>query len=80
MASSGVRTTTVSSKGQVTIPAAVLRDLRVAPGTRLLVVPLVDGVLLLRQPESLATTLAGSTGGIYGDVDEYVRAERTSWT
>jgi AbrB family looped-hinge helix DNA binding protein len=74
-----MRTTTVSSKGQVTIPAALLRELRLEAGTQLLVVPVRDGVMLVRRPESAADALAGSVRDVYGDPQEYVDAERTSW-
>jgi len=73
-------TTTVSGKGQVTLPAQMLRDLGVLPGTKLLVVPVRDGMLLLRREGPLADALAGATGGTYGDVEEYVRGERDAWT
>lgn len=76
---SRVRTTTVSSKGQVTIPAALLRELDLQPGTQLLVVPVRDGVMLVRPPDSAAGALAGSVRDVYGDPQEYVDAERTSW-
>ena len=76
----GMRTTTVSSKGQVTIPAALLRELDLQPGTQLLVVPVRDGVMLVRRPDSAADALAGSVRDVYGDAREYVDAERTSWT
>jgi AbrB family looped-hinge helix DNA binding protein len=62
-----VRTTTVSSKGQVTIPAALLRELDLRPGTQLLVVPVRDGVMLVRRPDSVVDALAGSVGEVYGD-------------
>lgn len=75
-----MKTTTISSKGQVTIPASLLRELQLSPGQKLLVVPVHDGVMLLRQPDSLAEALAGATDGLYGDPDAYVRAERASWT
>lgn len=75
-----MRTTTVSSKGQVTIPAALLRELNLQPGTHLLVVPVRDGVMLVRRPESAADALAGSVPDVYGDAAEYVDAERASWT
>lgn len=75
-----MRTTTVSSKGQVTIPAALLRELELLPGTQLLVVPVRDGVMLLRRPESPVDALAGSARDVYGDAGEYVEAERASWT
>jgi len=75
-----VRTTTVSSKGQVTIPAALVRELDLQPGTQLLVVPVRDGVMLVRRPDSAADALAGSVRDVYGDAQEYVDAERASWT
>jgi AbrB family looped-hinge helix DNA binding protein len=75
-----MRTTTVSSKGQVTIPAALLRELHLQPGTTLLVVPVRNGVMLVPRPDSAADELAGSVRGIYGDVRKYVEAERGTWT
>jgi len=75
-----MRTTTVSSKGQVTIPAALLRELHLQPGTTLLVVPVRNGVMLVARPDSAADELAGSVRGIYGDVRKYVEAERGTWT
>jgi AbrB family looped-hinge helix DNA binding protein len=72
-----MRTTTVSSKGQVTIPAALLRELHLEPGTQLLVVPVRDGVMLVRRPESAADALAGSVRDVYGDPRKYVDAKRT---
>jgi AbrB family looped-hinge helix DNA binding protein len=76
----GMPTATVSSKGRVTIPARVLRELDVRPGTKLLVVPVRDGVMFPRQKGSLAEALAGATGGMYGDVEEYIGSERRGWT
>jgi AbrB family looped-hinge helix DNA binding protein len=75
-----MRTTTVSSKGQVTIPAALLRELHLQPGTTLLVVPVRNGVMLVPRPDSAADELAGSVRGIYGDVRKYVEVERGTWT
>jgi AbrB family looped-hinge helix DNA binding protein len=75
-----MRTTTVSSKGQVTIPAALLRELHLQPGTTLLVVPVRNGVMLVARPDSAADELAGSVRGIFGDVRKYVEAERGTWT
>jgi AbrB family looped-hinge helix DNA binding protein len=75
-----MRTTTVSSKGQVTIPAALLRELHLQPGTTLLVVPVRNGVMLVPRPDSAADELAGSVRGIFGDVRKYVEAERGTWT
>lgn len=75
-----MQTTTVSSKGQITIPAQLLRDLDIEPGEKLDVVPVRDGVMLLRRTGSVVDALAGSTGGIYGDVEEYVQSLRGPWT
>lgn len=75
-----MKTTTISSKGQVTLPAQVLRELGLTSGTKLIVVPMRDGVLLLRRPDSLAEALAGATSGTYGDAESYVEGERASWT
>ncbi len=75
-----MRTTTVSSKGQVTIPAVLLRELHLQPGTTLLVVPVRDGVMLIRRPDPVADELAGAVRDVYGDAHEYVEAERGSWT
>lgn len=75
-----MKTTTISSKGQVTLPVDVLREMGLTSGTKLLVVPMSDGVLLMRRPESLAEALAGATAGTYGDVEAYLAAERASWT
>ena len=73
-------TATVSGKGQVTIPAALVRELELAAGTQLLVVPVHDGLMLLKQTAALAKMLAGATGGVYGEASEYLRGERATWT
>lgn len=75
-----MKTTTISSKGQITLPVEVLKQMGLASGTKLLVVPMSDGVLLLRRPDSLAEALGGATAGTYGDVESYVETERASWT
>lgn len=75
-----MKTTTISSKGQITLPVDVLREMGLASGTKLLVVPMSDGVMLLRRPDSLADALAGATAGTYGDAEGYLEAERASWT
>lgn len=75
-----MRMTTVSSKGQVTIPAAQLREMHLEAGTPLLVVPVRDGIMLVRRPASAADALVGSVRDVYGDAEDYVDAERASWT
>lgn len=75
-----MKAATVSSKGQVTIPAELIRRLGIEPGSRLLVVPVEGGILLLRRPESLAEELADSTSDVYGNATEYLEAERGEWS
>jgi AbrB family looped-hinge helix DNA binding protein len=72
-------TTTVSSKGQVTIPAAVLRELRLSPGDTLWVTRVEEGVFMSKMPESIADCLEGSMRGVFGDATEYVSEERAAW-
>lgn len=72
-------TTTVSSKGQVTLPAALLRERNLLPGTRLEVVATATAIVLIAVDGPLATELAGRTGGIYGDAARYVERERSEW-
>lgn len=73
-------TTTISSKGQITLPASLLRERHLAPGTQLEVVATTDAIVLVAAGESLVTMLAGATAGIYGDPSEYIEHERTTWT
>ncbi|MGH2746594.1 MAG: AbrB/MazE/SpoVT family DNA-binding domain-containing protein [Actinomycetota bacterium] len=75
-----MKAATVSSKGQITIPAELIRRLGIEPGAKLMVVPVEGGIMLLRRPESLADDLAGSIDGVYGDPQEYVEAERREWS
>jgi AbrB family looped-hinge helix DNA binding protein len=75
-----VRTTTISGKGQVTLPAALLRERHLEPGTTLLVVPVEGGIMLMPRPASLTDATAGATAGTYGDAVAYVDAERGEWT
>lgn len=62
------------------MPVDVLREMGLTSGTKLFVVPMSDGVMLMRRPDSLTDALAGATAGIYGDVEAYLAAERASWT
>ena len=71
--------TTVSSKGQITLPAAIVRERGLTPGTRLEVVATSTAIVLVRIDEPLARRLAGATGGIYTDAARYVDHERDAW-
>ena len=72
-------TTTISSKGQITLPASVLREQRLTPGTRLEVISTTNAIVLVRLQGSVLDAVAGSTGGIYSDAATYVARERNSW-
>ncbi|MGH2363935.1 MAG: AbrB/MazE/SpoVT family DNA-binding domain-containing protein [Chloroflexota bacterium] len=72
--------TTLSSKGQITVPAALIRTLGLRPGERLAVVAIHDGIVLKRLSGPWPDALAGSIpAGTYGDPDEYIHRERESW-
>ena len=71
-----MRSTTVSSKGQVTLPAEDLRTLGIEPGERLLVVRLHDGFVLRRQSGSIAAELWGSLPAMWPDPQAFVSEER----
>ena len=75
-----MKSATVSSKGQITIPAELIRELQIEPGAKLLVIPVQGGIMLLRRPESLTDELAGSLAGTYNDAMEYVEGERREWS
>ena len=74
-----MKATAVSSKGQITIPADVIRALEIKPGSKLLVVPVEGGIMLLRRPASLTDELVGSISDVYGDGARYVEGERGEW-
>lgn len=73
-------TTTISSKGQITLPAALLRERHLTPGSRLEVIATSGAIVLVAVDEPLPQLLAGSTGGMYGDAVEYVDRERRAWS
>lgn len=64
----------------MTLPAALLRERELTPGTTLLVVPVEGGIMLLPRPTSVTDATAGSTPGTYGDAVAYLDAERGEWT
>ncbi len=72
--------TTISSKGQITLPAALLRERHLTPGTRLEIIATSRAIVLIAIPESLVHRLAGATQGIYGNSDDYVEGLRDEWT
>jgi AbrB family looped-hinge helix DNA binding protein len=60
-----VRTTTISSKNQITIPVDVLRRAGLAPGDRLRVTADDEGGILLRRADNPFETFAGALTGLY---------------
>ena len=75
---------TISSKRQVTIPAAMARELGLEPGGKL-VARLKDGEIVLKpRPTGLLEYLATFPKGTYGrtkeEIDAYVRGEREGWS
>lgn len=73
-------TTTVSSKGQITLPAAFIRRLGIKPGQKLVVIPVRNGIFLTSAEGSAIDELAGSIPDAYGDAMEYIEGERGDWT
>ena len=74
-----MRTVTVSSKNQVTIPVAILREVGISPGDRL-AAAVVDGdIVLMKEPENWVQYLQGSMKGAHGgtkeSIDRYVQRE-----
>ena len=72
--------TTISSKGQITLPAALLRERHLTPGTQLEIIATSQAIVLIEIPESLVRRLAGATQGIYGNAADYVEGLRDEWT
>lgn len=73
-------TATISTKRQITLPAAMVRRLGLKPGAKVIIRLDVDRLVIIPQPESYRRALGGSLRGVYGDdVDAYVREERAAW-
>jgi AbrB family looped-hinge helix DNA binding protein len=74
---------TVSSKRQITIPAAMARELGLKPGDKL-VARLEDGRIVMHvRPANLIEYLDGFPKGVYGrtkeEIDAYIREVREGW-
>ena len=74
---------TLSSKRQVTIPAAMVRELGLEPGDKLVARLEGDAITLNPRPRSWVEYVSGSLKGTYGstkeEVDAYVREVRDGW-
>jgi AbrB family looped-hinge helix DNA binding protein len=86
MATEGVPRTAaakLSSKNQITLPVAMVRQLGLRPGRRLMLRLEDDRIILRPEPEDWVEYFRGSMKGVYGktlqEMDDYVRQERASW-
>jgi len=76
-------TTTLSSKHQVTLPVALVRELGLTAGDKFSV-RLEDGAIMLRpRPRSWVDYISGSMPGYYGktreEVEAYLAEVRAGW-
>jgi AbrB family looped-hinge helix DNA binding protein len=76
-------TTTLSSKHQVTLPTALVRELGLTPGDKL-TLSVEDGTIVLRpRPRSWVDYVSGSMPGYYGrtkdEIDTYLAEVRGGW-
>ena len=73
-------TITISSKNQVTLPAAMVRSLGLNAGDKLVAELVDDRIVLLPRPDSWAEYMIGSLEGVYGsskeEVDRYIAEVR----
>jgi len=51
---------TLTSKGQTTVPKAIRESLRLKPGDRITFTPMPDGTVLMRVKNKTVMSLAGS--------------------
>jgi antitoxin PrlF len=54
---------TLTSKGQTTVPKAIRESLRLKPGDRITFTPMLDGTVLMRAKNKSVMSLAGSLRG-----------------
>ncbi|HXF50158.1 MAG TPA: AbrB/MazE/SpoVT family DNA-binding domain-containing protein [Dehalococcoidia bacterium] len=79
-------TVTLSGKHQVTLPAAMVRELGMRPGDKLSVRRRGQELVLTRlprTPEEWVARYRGALRGVYGEtpeaIEDYIRKERESW-
>lgn len=74
---------TLSSQGQIVISVRLRRILGVKPGEglklRLLMRSAIPTVLIEAPTKSWTKRVTGAAKGVYGDVDEYLKKERSTW-
>jgi len=71
----------VNSRNQVTLPAALRKQINIKSGDSLLVERRGDHLLLIPEPDHYSRRLRGLHREIWAGVDphEYVRQEREGW-
>ncbi|MDE2837200.1 MAG: AbrB/MazE/SpoVT family DNA-binding domain-containing protein [Chloroflexota bacterium] len=65
-----MRTITVSSKNQVTIPVSILREVGIHPGDRMAVAAIDGEIVLIREPEDWAQYFQVGTRGAHDASEE----------
>ena len=70
---------TLSSKNQIVIPREARERLGLRPGDRLDVTVDEERIVIERSDEDLSESLRGLLRRYYGDVRDYLAAERDSW-
>ncbi|MFQ6075702.1 MAG: AbrB/MazE/SpoVT family DNA-binding domain-containing protein [Candidatus Bathyarchaeia archaeon] len=75
-----VETVTVTSKGQVTLPARLRRELKIAEGEKLLVIREGDAIKMIPVPK--LSRLAGVDREVFGGKkpSKEIEAMRREWT
>ena len=80
----GKAETTITSKNQVSLPAASLKQLGWQRGDKLIVSVIGNDMLVLkRQPKSWTDFYSGKMGDVWGDHEDtlrYLDEERASWS
>jgi AbrB family looped-hinge helix DNA binding protein len=77
------RTTTITSKNRISVPAEVLRELGWMPGDRLIMTAGQDSLQLVRQPFDWVADFSRQMGDVFGDHEDtlrYLDAERRGWS
>ena len=75
-------TVTLSSKHQITLPVAIVRNLDLKPGDKLIALDIDWRIVLMKESENTVERLKGSMTGVYGstlqEIDAYIAEERRS--
>ena len=67
-----MRAVTVSSKNQITIPVAILREVGINPGDRMAAAVIDGDIVLVKEPENWVQYLQESVREAYGGAEESI--------